>query len=233
MPLSKKQSIVFNAIKIYFSRNRKMPTVRELKAECANLGVYFKSVRSIFLLLKKLEDQGLIKRTGQERGIELLNKKNSLSNLIDIPIFGTANAGAPSAFADQHIEGYLKISNELVNNKKLFAIKVSGSSMDRTQIKGKIINDGDFILINPEDKNFQDNDRVLVSVGGLATVKKLKFINKDMIGLFPESSDKTYVPIYITSKDKAIINGKVIDVFPASEDFLSNGDDLIYEEIME
>jgi len=233
MPLSKKQSIVLTAVKIYFSRNRKMPTVREIKDECANLGCSFGSIRSIFLILKKLEDMGFIKRTGQERGIELLEKNNKSSDIVDVPIFGAANAGAPSAFADQHIEGYLKISSSILRGKKPFAIKVSGTSMDKTQVGGKKINDGDYIIIDPEDKNFQDNDRVLVSVDGLATVKKFKKLTKDTIGLFPESSDESHKPMYITEKDLAIVNGKVVDVLPASEDFLGKGDDLIYEEIIE
>ncbi|MFH0856852.1 MAG: transcriptional repressor LexA, partial [bacterium] len=214
--LTKKQKTVFEAIKNFYSERSKMPTVREIKDECAKLGLEIKSIRSVFLYLNILEEKGLIKRNSKSRGIELAGQ-NIENSLVDVPILGTASAGAPTFFAEENIEGFLKISRRLVRGGNHFAVRVSGNSMNEAIIRDKKIRNGDYIIINPDDKNYRNNDRVLVAIDGLATAKKFKKIDKSTIGLFPESSDIKYKPIYITLKDESIICGKIVDIFPAPE----------------
>ena len=43
--------------------------------------------------------------------------------------------------------------------------------MNLTKINGKNIEESDFVLINPNYKNFNNGDKVLVVVDNLATVK--------------------------------------------------------------
>lgn len=214
--LTKKQKIVFEAVKIFSSEQSKMPTVREIRDECAKLGLEMKSIRSVFLYLNVLEEKGLIKRNSKSRGIELVGK-NLEDSLIDVPILGTASAGAPLFFAEENIEGFLKISRRLLKGGRHFAVRVSGNSMNKAIIRDKKIKNGDYIIINPNDKDYRNNDRVLIVIDGLATAKKFKKIDKRTIGLFPESSDQKYKPIYITLKDESIICGKIIDIFPGPE----------------
>ncbi|MBL7053881.1 repressor LexA [Patescibacteria group bacterium] len=211
--LTPKQKVVLQAIKKFFSENGRMPTIRELKQEIAVLGLKLKSLRSVFFYLNALEEKGFIKRSSEERGIEVMDIAKR--NFISIPILGTTNAGLPTFFAEQNVEGYLKISKALLKNKKVFAIRVFGDSMNLSKVNGKKIKEDDLILVDSETKEFKNGDQVLTIIDGLATVKVFKKINKKMIGLFPESTNKKHQPIYITLSDDFIINGKVIDVLSA------------------
>ncbi len=208
--LTPKQKIVLQAIKKFFSENGKMPTIRELKDENAKLGLKFKSLRSVFLYLNALEEKGFIKRSSKSKGIEL--KNYAKKSFVDVPVLGMANAGSPTFFAEQNIEGYLKVSKALLRNKEVFAVRVFGDSMNLSKINGKKIKEDDLILVDHKVKDFKNGDRVLTVIDGLATVKLFKKISQKMIGLFPESTNKRHQPIYLTPSDDFIINGKVIDV---------------------
>jgi len=208
--LTPKQKIVLQAIKKFFSENGKMPTIRELKDENAKLGLKFKSLRSVFLYLNVLEEKGFIKRTSKSKGIEL--KNYAKKSFVDVPVLGMANAGSPTFFAEQNIEGYLKVSKALLRNKEVFAVRVFGDSMNLSKINGKKIKEDDLILVDHKVKDFKNGDRVLTVIDGLATVKLFKRITQKMIGLFPESTNKRHQPIYLTPADDFIINGKVIDI---------------------
>ncbi|MDA2921778.1 transcriptional repressor LexA [Patescibacteria group bacterium AH-259-L07] len=208
--LTPKQKVVLQAIKKFFAENGKMPTIRELKQETAKLGLKFKSLRSVFLYLNALEEKGFIKRSSRDKGIEVID--HAKKNFITVPVLGMANAGRPTFFAEQNVEGYLKISKKLIKSKDIFAISVSGDSMNLSKIHGKKIRENDFILVDPRVKNFNNGDKVLTVIDGLATVKVFKKIDNQMIGLFPESTNKKHQPIYLTPSDDFIINGKVIDV---------------------
>jgi SOS regulatory protein LexA len=210
-PLTKKEKIVLGGIKSYFSKEGMMPTIRELQEELKKMGLKLKSARSILLYLQSLEEKGQISRSGDPRGIRIKAKTDD--SLADVPILGTANAGSPTFFAEENLEGYLKISKSIIKNRDVFAIQVSGTSMNLCEVEGKKIGDGDYVIIDPEDKDFRDNDKVLVVIDGLATIKLYKRTEKGRIGLFPVSTDRKHRPIYLTPQDEFIINGKIIDVF--------------------
>ena len=208
--LTPKQKIVLQAIKKFFSENGRMPTIRELKDENAKLGLKFKSLRSVFLYLNVLEEKGFIKRSSKSKGIEL--KNYAKKSFVDVPVLGMANAGSPTFFAEQNIEGYLKVSKALLRNKEVFAVRVFGDSMNLSKINGKKIKEDDLILVDHKVKDFKNGDKVLTVIDGLATVKLFKKISQKMIGLFPESTNKRHQPIFLTPADDFIINGRVIDV---------------------
>ena len=209
--LTRKEKIVLNGIKAFFSREGTMPTIRELQQEVNKAGLKLKSPRSVLLYLKFLEKKKFIKRSGDPRGIKILDKLDG--NFVDVPILGTANAGAPTFFAEENLEGYLKVSKNIARNRKLFAIQVAGTSMNLGKVEGKRIEDSDYVMIDPDDKDFRDGDKVLVVIDGLATVKLYKKMNGNRIGLFPVSTDKKHKPIYLTLADEFIISGKIVDIF--------------------
>jgi len=209
--LTPKQQIVLQAIKDFFSEKGEMPTVRELQARSGELGLKLKSLRSFFLYLNELERKGFIERTAENRGIRL--KEVTGKSFLDVPVFGMANAGAATMFADQFVEGYLKVSKRIVrDSRNVFAIQVSGTSMNRAKVNGKTIRDGDFILVDSTWKHYDNGDKVLVVIDGLATVKTFRSVDGRNIALLPESSDKKHRPIFLTDEDDFVINGKVIDV---------------------
>lgn len=208
--LTQKQKIVLQAIKQYFAENGIMPTVREIRDESGKLGLKLKSLRSFFLYLNTLEEKGYIERTSEDRGILL--KGVNADTFLNVPVFGMANAGTATMFADQYVEGYLRISKRLVKDRNVFAVQVSGTSMNKAKVNGKVIHDRDFILVDAETKDYRSGDKVLVVIDGLATVKTYRSVDGRNIVLMPESSDQRHQPIFLTPEDNFVINGRVIDV---------------------
>jgi SOS regulatory protein LexA len=209
--LTPKQQIVLQAIKQFFSENGTMPIVREIQEVSGQLGLKLKSLRSFFLYLNELEDKGYIERTSEDRGISL--KGVTKDGFLDVPVFGMANAGAATMFADQYIEGYLKVSKRIVrDSRNVFAIQVSGTSMNKARVNSKTIQSGDFILVDSTWKHYNNGDKVLVVINGMATVKTYRTVDGKNIVLLPESTDKKHKPIFLTEEDDFVINGKVIDV---------------------
>ena len=208
--LTKKEQTVLETIKKIFAESGKMPSVRQILEEVNKVGLEVKSVGSIFTYVKSLENKGFITRSAT-RGLKLVDQNDR--SFIDVPILGTANAGSPTFFAEENVQGTLKISKRLVHDDSIFAIKVSGTSMNKSRINGKQVENGDYVLVDPDYKSYNDNDKVLVVIDGLATIKTFKKIDQKTIGLFPESTDTVHQPIYLTPEDNFIVNGKIVDVF--------------------
>lgn len=213
--LKKKQKIVFDALKKFYSDFGDMPSIRELQKAIEFFGLKLKSPRSILIYLDGLEELGLIRRNLKTRVIEILDKSKTL--FVDIPIYGGANCGVASIFAEQYLQGTLRVSKNILGRKdfeNVFAVQASGDSMNDYKIRGKRVEDGDYVLVDSKyAPSQQDNDiPVLAVIDGLATIKLLRFVEDGRIGLFPQSKEKDYSPMYLTSEDDLIINGKVIDV---------------------
>ena len=215
--LNKKESAVFEALKKFYKIYGKMPTIRELMEATKIFGTNFKSSRSIVVYLNKLENKKLVRRNPDTKKLEILD--NFKKAFADIPIYGGANCGVANIFADEYLQGTLKVSKSILGNKykDVFAVQISGDSMNRYELKGKNIEEDDYVLVDPSYKPSKDdrNVPVLAVIDGLATVKSLWYLD-DKIGLFPKSSKKEFLPIYLTSKDDFIINGKVIEILKAT-----------------
>lgn len=137
------------------------------------------------------------------------------AKLFSIPIIGTANCGPATIFAEQNFQGFLRLSSKLLSRSKplgLYAIKADGSSMNRAEINGKRIEDGDFVIIDSEDRNATTNDVVLAIIDDRATIKR--FINDRENGQIVLRADSSYdyEPIYLHPDDEFFINGKVVGV---------------------
>ena len=207
--LTRKEQVVLRTIKDYIAEHQSAPSVRQILTLVNQTGLKVKSVGSIFTYLKTLTAKGFVKRNNE--GIISLIDQND-QGFVTIPVLGTANAGSPTFFAEENVEGTLKVSKRLVRDDKIFAIKVSGTSMNKSMVKGKNVNNGDYILVDSDYQDYSDNDKVLVVIDGLATIKTFKKIDNQTIGLFPESTDPNHQPIYLTPEDNFIINGRVVDV---------------------
>lgn len=137
------------------------------------------------------------------------------TKLFSIPIIGTANCGPATIFAEQNFQGFLKISSKLIGRSRptgLYAVKTDGSSMNRAKINGKSIEDGDYIIINSQDKSPRTGDIVLAIIDNKATIKR--FIDDRQNGQIVLRADSSfdYEPIYLHPDDNFDINGKVIQV---------------------
>jgi SOS-response transcriptional repressor LexA len=119
------------------------------------------------------------------------------------------------AYANDTAENYLQLSRNLfakAKPKNLFAVKALGDSMDKLKI-----NDGDYVVFEKcETPNqFVLEGKIVVAViNGLATIKVFKKVEKDVIGLFPYSTNKVHQPIFIHKSDSILIAGVFQKVLP-------------------
>ncbi len=214
-PLNKKEETVLQAIKDYFCRNIEAPTLRKLQEEVKKIGLNFSSSRSIFVYLEKLEEKGLIEKDRQGK-IKLKVFDGAL--FLNIPVYGSANAGYPTLVAEQYYRGIIRLSRSLFKGKEekdLFAVEVMGNSMNKSKVNGKNIESGDYVIVDSNFKNYKGDgsEKVLAVIDGNAAVKTIKKVDGNMWGLFPDSTEKKHSPIFISKDDEFVINGRVIDVF--------------------
>ena len=135
--------------------------------------------------------------------------------LIAVPILGSANCGPAACYAEENLQGYLNISKNILKKQRdIFSIQAVGDSMNRTNIGGNSIEDGDYVIVDGSDKDISSNGYFLSISSGLANVKKV--INdapNHRVSLISESS-VDYPPIIIHEDDNPdlLIAGKVVQV---------------------
>lgn len=206
--LTDKQQHVLDMIIDYVSRYGKSPTIEELKVL-----LHQKSKRGVTQYLEALEKKWFITRFDGYRGIRLWNNIG-MQTTLNIPILWYANAGTPLAIAEANDYGTLPISKNILSwdGKNHFVLRVSGTSMNKYEIKGKTLENGSYVLIDTSAQNLNDRDAFLFVVNGGATLKKYK---KQWTNIFllPESHDDFHTPIVLSESDSVVPNGKVVDVF--------------------
>jgi len=160
--------------------------------------------------LKKLEEKGFIKidkKTGRIK--KLMNAKSQKGSFLAIPVLGEANCGDATIFAEESFEGYIKISKNIIKTgNELLAIKASGNSMNKANINGQNIENGDYVIVDTK-KQPQNNNYILAIIDNCANIKKMSINIKDkIISLISESTEKHPV-IFIHENDNFLINGVV------------------------
>jgi len=170
--------------------------------------------------LSQLEQKGFITIDSKNQKITRTSTKSQPKDLFfSIPILGSANCGPATIYADENVEGYLKVSKRLISKQKgVFAIRAQGNSLNRASVNGKNIEPGDFVMIDSNQIDARDGDYVLSIIDGLATIKKFRLDSKnERIVLLAESS-QNFNPIFIHKDDDFRINGKAIDVIKKFEE---------------
>ena len=141
----------------------------------------------------------------------LLNK----SNLMVLPILGCADCGEATQFAEERVRGFLKISKKLLpKGKDFFVIEAVGFSMNRANINGKTLDDGDYAIVDGSCSVPENGDYVLSVIEGTANIKKyIEDKENNQIVLTSEST-KDYPSIFIHPDEATnyLVNGKIIDV---------------------
>lgn len=161
--------------------------------------------------LEQLERKNLIRPSDDGT---LIRKTILEVDMFSIPILGAANCGPANIFADENIEGYLRVSPKLIDPRDgLYALRAVGDSMNKANIKGKSIEDQDFVIVDARVQAPQNNDYVVSVINGLCNVKKfLKDELHQQIVLMSESS-QDLPPIYIHPEEvDYFICGRVYDV---------------------
>lgn len=198
-----------NIIEILQSKNLSGMTLREIGELVGE-----KFPQKIKHHLDQLVKRGLIKIDKTTKTISRAAAgavKNT--QLISIPIVGMANCGPATIFANENIEGYLRISKSILRKfKNIFAIRAQGISMNRAQVNGQTIEDGDYLLVDSEQTDPRNGDIVLSVIDDMANIKKYVWDEANNQIVLVSQSTKDIPPIYIHENDSFMINGKVIQV---------------------
>jgi SOS-response transcriptional repressor LexA len=137
--------------------------------------------------------------------------------LAKIPILGAANCGEPLIMAEDRVEDYLTLSPGLISKLKaanIFAVRASGDSMNKADIRGQSIDSGDYVIVDSAVHVPKNGDYVLASIEGLATIKRfLRDEQQRIIALVSESTRPR--PPIIIGEDEAntfVVHGVVTNV---------------------
>lgn len=170
------------------------PSVREI-GEAVGL----KSSSTVHAHLLKLEEMGYLKRDpAKGRAVTPINfgDQSEEKHSERLPLVGKVAAGQPIT-AEQNIEDFLTIPEELIGTGEHFLLKVQGDSM----IEAGIL-DGDYLIVR-QQADAANGEIVVAMIENEATVKR--FYRRDKgIELKPENSSMK--PILVR---EASIVGKV------------------------
>ncbi len=167
--------------------------------------------------LDQLYKKGYLKKNPDGSVVSRADHRSS-DLFYTIPVVGAANCGQAVTFAEENVDGYLTLSKSLLRrfNENMFAVRAIGNSMNKANVEGESINDGDYVIIDPAQRPLQSyfGQYVLSVIDGMANIKKLSsYAEKELYVLTSESSEE-YPPIYIHHDDfrDYLINGTVAKV---------------------
>lgn len=165
--------------------------------------------------LSQLQQKGLIEINRALRIVRRVQAQPAHDDrLLTVPILGSASCGPATIFAEENIQGYLRISNKIITPKAgLFALKAQGRSMNKATIDGLNIQEGDYVIIDSEQRTPRNKDYVLSVTGGLANIKR--FVKDDLNQQIILMSDSTedFPPIVLHPDDvEFLVCGTVIKV---------------------
>jgi len=204
--LTTRQERFYELLQGYIRLHGDAPTLAEMKIWLEENGWgEVRSLNSVKQYLDALEEKGVLKREHKKRGITLLSGEVETAK---IPLVGSRVAcGSPTSILEDEATDFLEVSKKLIPNfAKAFAFRCSGDSMNQAGI-----DDGDFVIVEPQPVEIRNGDLVLANVGDCGTVKRFKRAG-ETISLLPESSNPKHKPIYLHSSDEGMIVGKVISV---------------------
>jgi SOS-response transcriptional repressor LexA len=178
--------------------------------------------QTVIYHLDQLVARGLLEdaqrpQKGQVYQLASSTKPDFFAKLANIPIVGSANCGPADIFAEERIEGYLRVSPTKLKSKNLqhlYALRASGNSMNASNIHGEPINDNDYVIVDSSLRTPRDGERVVVVEEELANIKRIRFdYTNQMVVLLSESTEN-FSPIYVDPHDnwEGLISGTVIQI---------------------
>lgn len=197
--LTKRQKQVLDYIKRYSGKHGYAPSLEEIGAK---LGVA--SVSTVHFHIKKLEEQGYIKKEDNlPRAIEV----NKDPDMISLPVLGTIAAGQPIEAIEIREEVVAIPMSRVRNINELYALKVRGDSMIDENI-----NDGDIVIIKRQS-TANNGDKIVALINNAEATLKKFYKEKNRIRLQPANSK--IQPLFY-SPHELTIQGKVVDVVKTS-----------------
>lgn len=192
--LSDKELKALKIIRNSLVHQGRIPSVRDLM-----IGLGYKSPRSSAVLLKNLEEKGILRKkydgSYQIVDFEIQEDYGSRAQTVKIPLIGSVACGMP-IFADENIEAEVSISIEMIKSGyKYFLLRAEGDSMDEAGI-----DNGDLLLIR-QQQDAENGDRILALIDDEANVKEYNKSN-GMVILKPKSNNKIHQPIILKNDFK-------------------------------
>ncbi|HEC64421.1 MAG TPA: transcriptional repressor LexA [bacterium] len=193
------QKRILDFIEEYIEKNGISPTLLEVKD---HIGV--RSLGTVYEHLDKLESKGLIQRDkNAPRGIRyLINVGRHIGEIIQVPMIGTIQAGAPIDF-NQDSDETVEIPLSFIKGKDVFALEVKGDSMIDAYVT-----EGD-IVICERTSTVKNGDMVAAMVDQSDATLKRFFKKGEQVVLKPEN------PKYKDIKRKAgsvEVQGRVLTI---------------------
>ncbi len=199
--ITKKQKEVLDFIKKYVATHGYPPAIREIGA-----GLGLSSPATVFTHLKKLEDQGLIRKTNSKfRTIEILcdnEYEEQDEDVIKVPLLGKITAGSPIEAIEMPNEFFDLPATLVPNDAEIFTLNVSGESMIN-----KGIYDDDIVIVKRQNVA-RNGDIVVAMTEENEVTLKTFYKEKDHIRLQPEND--TMDPIILPN---VTILGKAIGLY--------------------
>lgn len=198
--LSDKDKKAFALIRNKIIHYGESPSLREINEVTGG-----KSPRSASLVVDRLIEAGLIKKSG--RALILVNSRPTNSvNTVNVPLVGAVTCGTPM-LAEENIQTYISVSTELARKGSVyFLLRAMGDSMNLAGI-----NTGDLLLIRQQE-TAETGDKVVALINDEATLKSFERVEGAVV-LRPKSLNKNHKPIVLT--DNCQIQGVVVAVLPA------------------
>ncbi len=182
--LTSKQKQVLSTIIDLTQKLGHEPTLEQVRS-----ALDYTSTSSVQRHTDSLKELGYLTKS---RGLFLQDNDKT----VQIPLVGNVSCGAP-LLAIENIDAYISYDSSKLRGKSddYFFLKAVGDSMDATNVNGKTIDDGDYVLVKKQD--YPDfGKRIVALIGENATIKKLKQGDGHII-LEPESNNPANKPIYV------------------------------------
>lgn len=196
--LTNKQELVLKFITKIIKDRGFPPTIREIGDE---FGI---TAKGAYDHLKAIEKKGYIKTSkNQSRAIELVRHSAEESLPVranSIPLVGRVAAGLP-ILAEENIEDYIPIPDNLTKKGMMYALRIVGESMIEDGI-----HDGDIAIVQKKEVA-RTGDIVVAMIENEAT---LKYYYKESDHVRLEPRNKSFKPI---KTKKATIVGKLVGLY--------------------
>lgn len=198
MKLTSRQQELFSFLKESIHGRGLPPTIAEMAK-----ALKVRSKNAVAKLLAGLEKQGLVKRDGTARGMELFDEFGNeiVAGAVAVPVLGSIPAGGP-AVVEEHIAEWVNLPNAILRGRKdVFLLQVYGDSM-----VGAGIMEDDLVIVRPT-REVRSGDIVVALLHDEVTVKRFMEINGRRY-LKPENPK--YQNLY--PADEWTVQGKVVAV---------------------
>lgn len=204
-PITKRQKEVFDFVKVFIDDKGYSPTLEEIKRR-----LRLSAVSTVHQHINVLISKGYIKRFDNlARAIEVNEKQEDKSNLVEIPLLGTIAAGEPIEAIE--IPEAISVPRELtLRTGRHYALKVRGESMQDAGIF-----DSDTVIVR--EQPVVDNGDIGIAIinNNEATLKR---IYQEKNGFRLQPTNKNFKPIFVKNVE---IKGRVTGVLRNRFDPLS------------